>query len=116
MENDCLFCKIIAGKIPSTFVYKEKDNEVVAFKDINPQAPHHILIVPGRHIASMDQLTLEDGDLLARIFTVAQKVAHELGMEQGYRFITNVGPHAGQSVAHLHFHLLGGKALGWTPG
>ena len=113
MEN-CLFCKIAAGQIPADTVYQDQD--VVAFKDINPQAPHHILIIPRQHIASMTDLTPEDGPILAHIYVVARNIAHDLGLEQGYRFLTNVGPDAGQSVFHLHFHLLGGRKLGWPPG
>jgi histidine triad (HIT) family protein len=113
MEN-CLFCKIAAGHIPSSIVYQ--DEHVVAFRDINPVAPQHILIIPQRHLSSMDDLTSEDAQLLTRIFMAAKQIAHESGLEQGYRFLTNVGPDAGQSVSHLHFHLLGGRKLGWPPG
>jgi histidine triad (HIT) family protein len=113
MEN-CLFCKIAAGDIPSSIVYK--DEHVVAFRDINPVAPQHILIIPQRHLSSMDDLTSEDAPLLTRIFMTAKQIAHESGLESGYRFLTNVGPDAGQSVSHLHFHLLGGRKLGWPPG
>jgi histidine triad (HIT) family protein len=114
MEN-CLFCKIADGQIPAKIVYQ--DENVVAFEDINPQAPHHILLIPRRHIASMAELTAGDGQMLAQVFTVAAKLARELGLEEsGYRFLTNVGPNAGQSVFHLHFHLLGGRKLGWPPG
>ncbi len=112
--EDCLFCKIVAGQIPSDVVYQ--DGDVVAFRDIHPQAPQHILFIPRRHIASMTDLTLEDGPLLAKIYVAAKNVAHELQLEQGYRFLTNVGPDAGQSVFHLHFHLLGGRPLQWPPG
>ena len=113
--DDCLFCKIAAGQIPSKIVYQDED--VVAFEDINPQAPYHILLIPRRHIASMADLTEEDGTLLARLFMVAAKLAHKLGFdESGYRFVTNVGPDAGQSVFHLHFHLLGGRKFAWPPG
>ncbi len=110
---DCIFCKIAAGQIPSSFVYQ--DDDVIAFNDIAPQAPHHILLIPRRHIPSMTDLTPEDGALLAKIFTAAIKIGHDLGLEQGYRFLTNVGADAGQSVPHLHFHLLGGRKLGWPP-
>ena len=114
MEN-CLFCKIAAGQVPSKIVYQDQD--VVAFVDINPQAPHHVLIIPRRHIDSMTDLTLEDGPILARLFTTAARLAHDMGIdESGYRFLTNVGPDAGQSVFHLHFHLLGGRRLCWPPG
>lgn len=112
--DDCIFCKIASGQIPSTVVYQDED--VFAFRDLNPQAPEHILFIPKRHLASMTELTAADGPLLASIFTAAKNVAHQLGLEQGYRFLTNVGPHAGQSVFHLHFHLLGGRDMTWPPG
>ena len=112
--EDCLFCKIAAGQIPATIVYQGED--VVAFRDVNPQAKHHILIISRRHIPSMAALTPEDGPLLSQIFTVANQLARDLNLEQGYRFVTNVGRHAGQSVFHLHFHLLGGREFGWPPG
>lgn len=113
--EDCLFCKIAAGQIPSKIVYQ--DETVVAFEDINPKAPHHILLIPRRHIASMADLTLDDGSVLAALFVTAARLARELGIsESGYRFVTNVGPDAGQSVFHLHFHLLGGRPFSWPPG
>jgi histidine triad (HIT) family protein len=112
--EDCLFCKIVAGQIPSDIVYQ--DDDVLAFNDINPQAPQHILFIPKRHIASMTDLTVEDGPLLAKIYVAASGVAKRLSLERGYRFLTNVGPDSGQSVFHLHFHLLGGRPLGWPPG
>lgn len=113
--EDCLFCKIAAGQIPGKIVYQ--DETVVAFEDINPKAPHHILLIPRRHIASMADLTLDDGPVLAALFTTAARLAQELGLsERGYRFVTNVGPDAGQTVFHLHFHLLGGRPFSWPPG
>ncbi len=113
VEN-CLFCGIAAGKIPGTIIHQDQD--VIAFADINPQAPQHILLIPRRHIASMVDLTAEDGPILAALFTTAAKLAHDLGIgETGYRFVTNVGPDSGQSVFHLHFHLLGGRKMGWPP-
>jgi histidine triad (HIT) family protein len=112
--EDCLFCKIVAGDIPSTVVYQDED--VFAFRDINPQAPQHILIIPKCHIPSIVELTLEDGPILARLFMVTNKIAQDLQLERGYRVVTNVGKDAGQSVLHLHFHLLGGRALKWPPG
>lgn len=112
--DKCLFCKIVSGQIPSTIVYQ--DEQVLAFRDLHPEAPEHLLFIPKRHLASMAELTAEDGPLLAAIFTAAKNVAHDLGLEQGYRFVTNVGPHAGQSVFHLHFHLLGGRDMTWPPG
>ena len=114
MEN-CLFCNIATGAIPSKIVYQDED--VVAFEDINPQAPKHILLIPRQHIASIADLTLNDGPILAKLFITAQKLAHDMGIDEGgYRFLTNVGPDAGQSVFHLHFHLLGGRKFGWPPG
>src|SRR5579875_1720637 len=105
MEN-CLFCKIAGGQIPAKIVYQ--DENVVAFEDINPQAPHHILLIPRQHISSMAELTPEDGPVLVDLFTTASKLAQDMGLgERGYRFVTNVGPDAGQSVFHLHLHLLG---------
>ncbi len=112
--EDCLFCKMVAGQIPSDIVYQDED--VLAFNDINPQAPQHILFIPKRHIASMTDLTAADGPILAKIYVAAGSVAKKLNLERGYRFLTNVGPDSGQSVFHLHFHLLGGRPLGWPPG
>lgn len=113
MEN-CLFCKIAAGEIPSSIVYEDK--HVVAFRDIDPKAPQHILLISRRHLSSMADLTSEDAELLTHIFMAAKHIAQESGLEQGYRFLTNVGPDGGQSISHLHFHLLGGRKLGWPPG
>lgn len=110
---DCIFCKIVAGQIPSNFVYQDED--IVAFNDLAPQTPHHILFISRRHIPSMADLTPEDGILLAKVFTAAKKVSHDLGLRHGYRFLTNVGTDGGQTVPHLHFHLLGGRKLGWPP-
>jgi histidine triad (HIT) family protein len=115
--EDCLFCKIAAGQIPGSIVYQ--DDDVVAFKDIHPAAPHHLLVIPRRHIASATELTREDGELLGQLFTVAVQLAQQEGLTdpaRGYRIVTNVGPEAGQSVQHLHFHLLGGRPFGWPPG
>ncbi len=114
MDN-CLFCKIAEGQIPSKIVYQDED--VVAFEDINPQAPQHILLIPRRHISSIADLTAEDGPILTLLFAVATRLANKLGLaERGYRIVTNVGPDAGQSVLHLHFHLLGGRKFSWPPG
>ncbi len=107
--SDCLFCKIIAGEIPSSKVY---ENEAVyAFRDINPMAPVHILIVPKTHIASADEVTAENSGYLSAIFEAIPKIAAAEGLEKGYRVITNCGEDGCQSVKHLHFHLLGGKKL-----
>lgn len=108
MEEDCVFCKIVEGKIPSTKVYE--DDEVLAFKDINPIAPIHILIIPKKHIKSLTELN--DDKLLAHIFKVIKDVAKSQGVEEkGYRVITNIGEDGGQAVKHLHFHVIGGKKL-----
>ena len=111
MMTNCIFCKIIAGEIPGDFVYR--DEQVLAFRDINPIAPTHILIVPVQHIASVNDLNAEHGPLIAHLYSVAKKLAVEMGIDQsGYRLMVNTGPDAGQVVFHLHLHLLGGKALG----
>src|SRR5260370_26120818 len=113
--DHCVCWKSAEGQIPSKIVYEDED--VVAIEDINPQARYHILLNRRRHIVSMVDRTEEDGTLLARLFMVAAKLAHKLGLdERGYRFVTNVGPDAGQSVLHLHFHLLGGRKFTWPPG
>lgn len=107
---DCIFCKIIAGEIPSQKVYE--DETVYAFKDINPMAPVHVLIVPKQHIASVNEVTSENSAVIAYIYEVASQLAKELGVaEDGYRIVTNCGKNAGQTVFHLHFHLLGGTPL-----
>lgn len=111
MDPNCIFCKIAAGQIPATLVFEDKD--VVAFRDLHPQAKDHILIIPRQHIVSMDEITQEHGPLLASIYGAAQTIAQQIGIKQsGYRVVTNVGPDSGQSVFHLHFHLLGGEQLG----
>lgn len=106
---DCLFCKIIAGDIPSTKVYE--DDAVYAFRDIAPQAPVHILVVPKTHLPSVDGITAENSLLAARIFEVIPQIAAAEGLTNGYRVVSNCGPDAGQTVGHLHFHILGGKEL-----
>ena len=108
MEN-CIFCKIIAGDIPSTKVYE--DETVYAFRDINPQAPTHILVIPKAHIGSVAEITAENSGVVAHIYEVIAKIAKEEGLEGGYRVVSNCGADAGQTVFHLHFHILGGKAL-----
>ena len=108
----CLFCRITAGEIPSTKVYE--DELVYAFRDIAPQAPVHVLIIPKKHIESAQALTKEDDALLCHMFACARKIAESEGVAaSGYRLITNVGDDAGQSVHHLHLHLIGGKTLKW---
>ena len=108
MEN-CLFCKIIAGAIPSTKVYE--DDSVLAFRDINPQAPVHVLVVPKAHIQDTDGITAENSGVVAHIFEVIPQIAKAEGLVNGYRVISNCGPDSGQMVPHLHFHILCGKAL-----
>ena len=105
----CLFCKIVAGEIPSTKVYE--DETVLAFRDIAPQAPTHILVIPKSHIASVAEITAETADIVAHIFSVIPQIAKAEGLENGYRVVSNCGPDAGQTVFHLHFHILGGKEL-----
>lgn len=112
--SDCLFCKIVAKELPAEIV-KESD-EVLAFKDINPAAPTHVLVVPKRHIASAQDLTADDGDLLGQIFETMAEIASDAGLSGGHRLVTNVGSDAGQSVHHLHFHVLGGRQMAWPPG
>lgn len=113
-DPDCLFCRIVADEIPSDRVYE--DDEVVAFRDINPRAPTHVLVVPRRHVPDAHALTDADGELLTRLFGAVRRIADDAGLEQGYRVVTNVGPEAGQSVFHLHLHLLGGRSMSWPPG
>ena len=113
MDN-CLFCKIVRGEIPSSKVYE--DDKVLAFNDIDPKAPVHILIVPKKHVASI--AALEDGDyeLAAHIIRIAKELAAAKGLDDGFRLVANTGIDGGQTVGHLHFHLLGGRAFGWPPG
>ncbi len=111
-DPDCLFCKIIAGQISSAMVYKDK--EVVAFKDINPAAPVHIMVVPVKHIVSLAAMAEKDTPVLGKMTAAANKVARDLGLaDKGYRLIINSGPDAGQVIQHLHMHLLGGRELKW---
>ena len=112
---DCLFCKISAGEVPAKIVFENE--RIVAFEDINPQAPTHLQIIPRKHIASTLDLGPEERPLVGEIIEVAAELARQLGVaEQGYRLAINTGPAAGQSVYHLHIHLLGGRSLGWPPG
>ncbi len=106
---DCIFCKIAAGEIPSSKVYE--DEYIIAFKDINPEAPVHVLLVPKAHIESADKITGANSAVVTHIFEMLPSIAKECGLENGYRVITNVGEDGGQSVKHLHFHLLGGTKL-----
>ncbi|MBM3144185.1 MAG: histidine triad nucleotide-binding protein [Chloroflexi bacterium] len=113
--SDCVFCKIIASEIPGDKVHQ--DEQVTAFRDIHPVAPTHILIVPNKHIASINELTSEDEALVGHLFTTARTLAEREGIaESGYRLIINVGPHGGQVVYHLHLHLIGGKKMRYPMG
>jgi histidine triad (HIT) family protein len=118
--TDCLFCRMVAGEIPADVV--SETDRVLAFRDINPQAPTHVLVIPKEHHATVGALAAADPGLLGEVVTAAYGVALEEGLvtdagdEPGYRLVTNTGPQAGQSVHHLHFHVLGGRPMGWPPG
>ena len=114
MATDCLFCKIIAGDIPATVVYR--DEQVIAIRDINPMAPVHLLVLPIRHIASVEEAQATDAGLLGALSLTAARLAREAKLDNGYRLVINTGPDGGQSVAHLHQHLIGGRAMRWPPG
>lgn len=112
---DCLFCKIIAGEIPSTKVYE--DNEILAFKDIEPQAPEHIIIIPKKHITSTNDLDRSNCEVVGKIFVTAAEIAKSLDFaNEGYRIVNNCGKNGGQTVGHLHFHLMGGREFTWPAG
>lgn len=114
-SNDCLFCRIAAGEIPATVVHE--DEQLVAFRDINPQAPVHILLIPREHVASLDAALPDHGALLGHLLLTARRLARSEGIaEDGYRAVLNVGADGGQTVHHLHLHVLGGRGLGWPPG
>jgi histidine triad (HIT) family protein len=112
--NDCLFCKIIAGEIPSKKVYE--DEQVYVFEDLKPAAPTHVLIVPKRHLAGLKEAAPEDAAIIGYCHIIAAKLGRERNIEDGYRTVLNVGPRSGQSVFHLHLHLIGGRDLKWPPG
>jgi histidine triad (HIT) family protein len=114
MSADCLFCKIAAKKIPSKIVYE--DDDVFAFEDIGPQAPTHILIIPRKHFASLTEASPEDAALIGKMHLLAAELARKLNLTEGYRTLMNSGRGAGQTVFHLHLHLLGGREFGWPPG
>jgi histidine triad (HIT) family protein len=111
---DCLFCNIVAGEIPGNIVHK--DEHVTAFRDVNPRAPTHVLIVPNIHVTSLKDMDDEDPHLSHQLMVVANKIAADEKLTNGYRLVTNIGADAGQSVPHLHWHLLGGRRLSWPPG
>ncbi len=113
--GDCLFCKIKQRELPAKMVYD--DDKAFAFADINPQAPTHLLIIPKRHIPTLNDITAEDRQLIGHLFYVAAELARDRGIDQpGYRVVINTNPQAGQSVFHIHVHLLGGRAMHWPPG
>jgi histidine triad (HIT) family protein len=112
--KDCLFCRIIAGELPAKKVYE--DEHTFAFEDIRPQAPTHVLIVPKKHIRGLKEAGPEDAEVIGRCHLVAAEIARQRAIENGYRTVLNIGPGAGQSVFHLHLHLLGGRRLAWPPG
>ena len=112
---ECIFCQIVDGTIPASKLYE--DDQVIAFEDLNPQAPVHMLVIPKRHIVSLDQTGDADETLLGRLLRVCANVARDRGLaESGYRVVNNIGRGAGQSVFHLHFHVLGGRSFSWPPG
>jgi histidine triad (HIT) family protein len=113
--SDCLFCKFISGEIEPKIVYE--DSDVMAFRDISPQAPCHVLIVPKRHISTLNDLVPEDAELMGKLYLAAAKVAKKEGVDEaGYRTIINCNEQAGQTVFHIHLHLLGGRRMSWPPG
>ncbi len=115
--TDCLFCKMVSGEIEPAVVYENE--EVLAFRDLNPQAPTHVLVIPKRHISTINDLQQGDAELIGKLYLGAQKVAEQEGIhgaERGYRTVMNCNAEAGQTVFHLHLHLLGGRPMGWPPG
>lgn len=114
MSQDCLFCRIAAGEIPSDKVFENE--RIFAFRDINPVAPVHILVIPKEHIESIAHVEDDHQALLGEMMTVIRDLAHEENLEKGYRVVANISTHGGQTVPHLHFHLIGGRSLQWPPG
>jgi len=113
-SEECIFCKIVRGEIPADIIYQ--DDLVMAFRDIQPAAPKHVLIIPRKHIASFEDFSGDDGEIASRIMLAAPKVAEKIGLtDTGYRFVFNNGPDALQSVGHIHGHLVGGIRMGWPP-
>ena len=112
--SDCLFCRMVTGEIPADVVHST--DRVLAFRDIHPQAPTHVLVVPRRHVPDVDTLADDDAGLLSALFAAVRRVAEHERLAKGYRVVTNVGAESGQSVFHLHFHVLGGRRMGWPPG
>jgi histidine triad (HIT) family protein len=112
--TDCIFCKIAAGAIPADVV--DQNDHAMAFRDLNPQASTHVLVIPKTHVASAAELEPAHGAMLGALFALAARVAKSEGLDQGWRLVANVGPHAGQTVHHLHVHLIGGRPMSWPPG
>jgi histidine triad (HIT) family protein len=113
-DPDCLFCKIVSKDVPAEVVLDRDD--VLAFRDVNPQAPTHVLVIPKRHVPSLEAVPADAGPLLASLVAAVNEIAREDGVAGGFRVVTNVGPAAGQSVDHLHLHVLGGRGMSWPPG
>ena len=113
-ETNCLFCRIVAGEIPATKVYE--DESCISFRDINPQASTHVLVIPRKHIASIKEITAEDEALLGHLLIVCGQVAEQENLNGGFRTVINTGPDAGQTVFHIHAHVLGGRPMAWPPG
>jgi histidine triad (HIT) family protein len=114
MSASCIFCRIAAKAVPSNIVYE--DDAIVVFRDLSPQAPTHVLVIPRRHVSSLDGMKESDAALLGSMVLAAQKVAAAEGLASGYRVVANCGADAGQSVAHVHLHVLGGRPMAWPPG
>jgi len=114
VSQSCIFCRIAAKDVPAGIVYEDAD--VVAFRDLSPQAPTHVLVIPKRHVASLSDMVEADAALLGSMMLAAKKVALAAGLTGGYRVVINSGPDAGQSVSHIHFHVLGGRPMSWPPG
>ena len=112
--DGCIFCKIAVGEIPSNKVYE--DDEIIAFHDLSPQAPVHVLVIPRKHLATLNDADEADRAMLGQLLLATKKIAGELGVAPGYRVVNNCGESAGQSVFHVHFHLLGGRSMSWPPG
>ena len=112
--SDCIFCKIVDGSIPAKIV--AQDDRAVAFRDLNPQAPTHVLVIPKKHIASLDVLDDADAAVVGHLHVMAKQIAKAEGLTDGWRTVFNVGKHAGQTVFHIHLHVIGGRQLGWPPG
>lgn len=114
MAAECIFCRIVAGAIPADRIFE--DDALIAIRDVNPQAPTHVLLIPRRHIASLVDLSSQDRDLAGALLLAARTIAARLGLTKGFRVVANTGLDGGQTVAHLHLHVLGGRPLGWPPG